>query len=121
MKYCSNCGKEILDNTVICPHCGCATKELSVENPPKKFNVFALIGFILSFFIPVAGLVLSIIGLKKVPEYDQSGKGFSIAGITISAVQILAAIMSLIIYSIYLIIYLIIYFGLLAAMIPMLR
>ncbi len=25
MKYCSHCGKELLDEAVICPNCGCAT------------------------------------------------------------------------------------------------
>ncbi|MBO7394077.1 MAG: zinc-ribbon domain-containing protein, partial [Abditibacteriota bacterium] len=25
MKYCRQCGKELLDEAVICPHCGCAT------------------------------------------------------------------------------------------------
>ena len=25
MKYCSKCGKEIMDEAVVCPNCGCAT------------------------------------------------------------------------------------------------
>ena len=26
--YCTNCGKEIADNAVICIHCGCATQNM---------------------------------------------------------------------------------------------
>lgn len=31
MKYCSKCGKEIMDKAVICPGCGCA-QENNVQN-----------------------------------------------------------------------------------------
>ena len=27
MKFCENCGKEILDNAIICPSCGCPTQK----------------------------------------------------------------------------------------------
>ena len=26
MKFCSHCGKQILKDAVVCPHCGCATE-----------------------------------------------------------------------------------------------
>ena len=26
MKYCSHCGKELLEEALICPHCGCSLK-----------------------------------------------------------------------------------------------
>lgn len=29
MKFCTKCGKELLDEAVICPHCGCAVGDLS--------------------------------------------------------------------------------------------
>lgn len=54
------------------------------ENQVKRSNGFAIAGFILSFFIPLLGLILSIVGLNKVKE-TSSGKGLSIAGIIISA------------------------------------
>ncbi|MBQ6997559.1 MAG: zinc-ribbon domain-containing protein [Oscillospiraceae bacterium] len=31
MKYCSKCGKELLDDAVVCPGCGCAIKQQSVK------------------------------------------------------------------------------------------
>ena len=31
MKYCSHCGQEIMDEAVICPHCGCAVEKEKVK------------------------------------------------------------------------------------------
>ena len=28
MKYCSKCGKEIMDKAVVCPGCGCAQEKM---------------------------------------------------------------------------------------------
>ena len=36
MKFCSKCGKEILDEAVICPHCGCATAQ---QNPATTESI----------------------------------------------------------------------------------
>lgn len=33
MKYCSKCGKELMDETVFCPGCGCKAKEENFQNP----------------------------------------------------------------------------------------
>ena len=35
MKFCSKCGKEILEEAVICPGCGCAV-EGTQQTPPTK-------------------------------------------------------------------------------------
>lgn len=83
--YCSKCGKEILDDAVMCVYCGCET---NVKKSNGNDNIFAIVGFICSFFVSIAGLILSIIGLKKVKDCG-TGKGFAIAGIVISSVQIL--------------------------------
>lgn len=53
MKYCNNCGKEVLDNAIICPFCGCAvaSKNVEVDKPSTGLNI-------LSFLIPLVGLIL---------------------------------------------------------------
>jgi len=98
--FCPKCGKEIMDEAVICPHCGCATRIGAPHVEEQKTNIFALVGFILSFFFALAGLILSIIGYKKAPEYNNSGKGLALAGIIISSATMVLAI----IYSIFYII-----------------
>lgn len=61
-----------------------------VYQPPQtaKTNTFAIIGFVLSFFyyVSIAGLVFSIIGLKQCNKTQEKGKGLAIAGIVISSV-----------------------------------
>lgn len=59
----------------------------------SKTNIMSIIGFVLSFFIPIAGLVCSIIGLKQCGSEDEDGRGFAIAGIVISAIEIAAYVL----------------------------
>ena len=53
MKFCTHCGKEIMDETVICPNCGCNTSpEKATE--PDEINI----GFcVLSALFPIFGLI----------------------------------------------------------------
>lgn len=62
MKYCSHCGKEIMDAAVVCPHCGCASTPTSAvdDTPHTGLNV-------LSFLIPLVGLILYILYHEKAP------------------------------------------------------
>lgn len=110
MSYCSNCGKEIQQETKFCPHCG-ANQEIrqvtlqsqptqSVSTPKeKKLNVFSLIGFIVSiisifldfYSIPVGltALIFSIIGFVQVNEKNEKGRGFAITGMILGSLAIL--------------------------------
>jgi hypothetical protein len=55
----------------------------------SESNPLALAGFICSFFVPVVGVVLSAIGLSKANKsVSKKGKGFAIAGLSISIVWI---------------------------------
>ena len=95
--FCKNCGKEINENAVVCPYCGVATNEKNLKKSNEN-NIFALIGFILSFLIPLAGLICSIIGYKKVEEYNGDGKSFAMAGIIISVISLAITLILLIVY-----------------------
>ena len=89
--FCKNCGQELNDNAIICPNCGVATDNYTKNTPvPEQKNTLALVGFILSFFASVAGLIISIIAYQnaKKPEYNGDGKNFAYAGIIISAVAL---------------------------------
>ena len=82
--YCRNCGQQIDDLAVMCVHCGAEVKR---DRPVQKTNTLAIVGFILSVFIPIAGLICSIMGLKKVDDCGGKGKGLAIAGIVISIIN----------------------------------
>lgn len=85
--YCRNCGAEIDDEAAICIHCGVATNNHKTER--RESNPLALVGFILSFFVQIAGLICSIIAYRRCKENPNlEGKSMSLAGILISAISI---------------------------------
>lgn len=74
MKFCSHCGKEIMDDAVICCNCGCAVANTdAVIDPDDAPNLgFAVLGF----FIPIVGLILYLVYMKKSPlKAKSAGKG----------------------------------------------
>ena len=91
--FCKNCGSQIDDNAVVCPHCGVptGTRGIAPENE-RRSNNFAIAGFVLSFFIALLGLIFSILGLRKAGECGGSGRGLSIAGIIIAILNMIGAV-----------------------------
>ncbi|WP_223846870.1 DUF4190 domain-containing protein [Bifidobacterium rousetti] len=67
------------------------------QNP--GWNVMAVVGFALSFFVAIAGLILSIIGLRQIKRTGEKGRGLAIAGIVISVVQMLFVIVIIVIFA----------------------
>lgn len=64
----------------------------------KGTNTFCLLGFIFSFVFSILGLVFSIVGLNQIKKTKEDGKGFAIAGIVISAIEIVFTILIFIFY-----------------------
>lgn len=85
--FCENCGREIDDRAVVCPHCGIEVGRRSFQ-PEKQGNTLAIVGFVLSFFIAIAGLICSILGYKKSKNEGAPYGGLALAGIIISAISI---------------------------------
>lgn len=55
----------------------------------QRTNVLAIVGFILSFFFALPGLICSILGYKKADsEYGGNCKSLALAGIILSALSI---------------------------------
>ena len=70
MKFCSKCGKEIVDEAVVCPSCGCSVSQVEANDAPSMG--FAVIGF----FIPIVGLILYLLFKDKTPlKAKSAGKG----------------------------------------------
>lgn len=90
--FCKNCGSQVDDKAVVCPHCGIQVGSLANRAEEKEGNVIAVVGFVLSFFIAVAGLVCSIIGYKNAKS-GAPYRGLALAGIVISIVEIALAIL----------------------------
>ena len=112
--FCRNCGKEISDAAVVCPHCGVQVGYLNApQGTPyngqpyngqqyapdpnagvDKTNKIGLVGFILAFFVPIAGLVCSIIGFNNAKKEGVARKKLSLAGIIISVVFLVLRIIA---------------------------
>ena len=101
--FCKHCGHELNANAIICTNCGMATENYTaVAKPvdsPSQVNGLAIAGMICAivgliggdffFCIPsIVGVILSIVGMVKVKEYN-SGFGFALAGIIVGAISLL--------------------------------
>ena len=83
MKFCSKCGKEILEDAVICPHCGCsASPNITAMAEDAPSTGFAVLGF----FFPLIGLILYLVWKEKTPlKAKSAGKG-ALIGFCVSLV-----------------------------------
>ena len=64
MKFCSHCGKEIVEEAVICPGCGCPVESKKTKVLGDKCSI----GWgVLGFFIPIVGLILYLVNRTKNP------------------------------------------------------
>ncbi|WP_251545937.1 zinc-ribbon domain-containing protein [Pumilibacter intestinalis] len=90
--FCKNCGSSIDDKAVVCPKCGVPVGEGYVKKATDKSNPIAIVGFILSFFIALAGLICSIIGYNKAKNENRDYGGLALAGIIISLISIFLVI-----------------------------
>ena len=76
MKFCSYCGKEILDEALICPYCGCATSQNDPAYDDAPNMGFAVLGF----FIPLVGLILYLVNKDTSPMKAKSAGRGALAG-----------------------------------------
>ena len=89
MKYCSKCGKELFDEAVICPGCGCAVGNINTPQFSNK-NTFvqpesptlANCAIAFAILMPIVGIILGIIGAVKYT--DETLKKKSIRAIVAS-------------------------------------
>ncbi len=66
-----------------------APKQQPTQLVPTKTNGLAITSLILSFFIPLVGLILAIVALSQIKKKQEGGKGLAIAGLIISIVVML--------------------------------
>ncbi len=77
MKFCQHCGKEIMENAMICVNCGCAVQESNqtIISPNDQVSVGLVI---LSVLIPLFGIIYWPVKHKETPR---KAKACGIAGI----------------------------------------
>ncbi len=89
----------ISDYADVCPNCGVKTESAIADNTSaaKKTNVLAIVGFVLSFLVPLAGLICSIVARKQCTERNEGGAGLALAGLIISIVEMCIILLYIII------------------------
>ena len=88
MKFCSTCGKEIMEEAVICPNCGCLVEKASQKNnsesglkiAAKIFMILGTIGLGIScFLIPLAWCIpMTVVYFSKTKKGEPIGTGFKV-------------------------------------------
>ena len=80
--FCTKCGKEIMDEAVICPNCGCAVANISVSTNGDDVANGGL--NILGFLIPLAGLIMYCTMVGKTPQKANQIGLFSLIGFIVN-------------------------------------
>ena len=84
--YCAKCGKEIMDEAVICPGCGCPVAGKSIQQAGAEEDVANGILNIVGFLLPIIGLILFCVMISKTPNKAKQIGIFSLVGFLINAV-----------------------------------
>ena len=94
MKFCSKCGKELMDEAIVCTGCGCAVANPTQAIQSLNHSTPAVdeinIGFcILSALVPLFGVIYWAIKYKETPK---KAKACGITGIVSWGISILFSI-----------------------------
>ena len=78
MKFCSKCGKELMDEAVVCPSCGCPEDSYIAKSysedyyairtyaeQARSLRTLGIFAAIFSYFFTLIGIILAIIGWIK--------------------------------------------------------
>ena len=90
--FCSKCGKEIHDEAVVCIHCGCEVVNTKAADVEAKEEDKVSVGLcILSFLIPLFGIIYWPLKHKSTPNKAQACGITAIVGWVINFIIIMLA------------------------------
>lgn len=96
--YCTNCGKEIMENAVVCINCGCMVEnkkknEIAYENKDSNISIIlGTCGIVLAWILAILGHAVSIVGIiMGSNEYKKTGKT---AGLILSVIGEVCSVIS---------------------------
>lgn len=65
---------------------------------PSRMDVLAIVGFVLAFTVWPAGLVVSIIAVRRSAGSPGTGRGLAIAGAVISALALVLTVVGVVLW-----------------------
>lgn len=83
--YCHQCGKEVGEDMKYCPYCGTVMQNGQVYDQ-REYDAPSLLFAFVSFFIPIAGIVLYVIWRKEFPKKAASCLKGLVAGIIVEII-----------------------------------
>ncbi|MDE5766576.1 MAG: zinc-ribbon domain-containing protein [Clostridia bacterium] len=115
MKFCTHCGKEVMDDALICPNCGCSVQydetpqgaaapnapqpQYRAPAPVDNYSTMSIIGLVLSFFTAFVGLIISVMAYNEAKNTGSlKSQSMAKAGIIIGAVEMGLGVLGVIIY-----------------------
>lgn len=81
MAFCRNCGAQISDQAVICPHCGVEQKTTPTANDTGSFG-----WWLLGCCIPMAGLILFLIWKDTQPKNAKKAGMGALVSVIVSVI-----------------------------------
>lgn len=84
MKFCEKCGKELMDEAVVCVGCGCPVNSANASPAPQSYQPAPqetkpagksgsiTAAMICAFLMPIIGLIVGLVGMSK--NYDPQVK-----------------------------------------------
>lgn len=76
-KFCSQCGQGVMDEAVICPHCGCSIAKYEPDEPHGGLSL-------LSFLISPVGLILFCVYANSKPNSAKHYGLWALIGLAVS-------------------------------------
>ena len=92
--YCYQCGKEVSEDAKFCPYCGASLTQTKGSYQPIQTQTVSSedaphMGFaVLSFFIPIVGLILYLVWKDEFPQKAKSCLKGLISGIVLYVVMV---------------------------------
>ena len=86
--FCKKCGNQIMDDAVVCVHCGCPTDKFDPD-PQKNQDKSSVNVALISFFLPLVGLVIYLVYKDNQPLKAESAKMGTIWGFFLPIIIIL--------------------------------
>lgn len=104
MKFCTHCGKEVMDDAVICPNCGCSVQydenpqgAAAPQNtaPVDSYSTLSIVGLVLAFFTALVGLIVSVVALNEAKTTGSAkSQSMAKAGIIVGAIEMGLSVLS---------------------------
>jgi peptidyl-prolyl cis-trans isomerase B (cyclophilin B) len=71
-----------------------------VQPASERWNILAIVGFILTFFVSIAGIILGFIALSQIKRTGEKGHGLALWAVILGFVFIVLGIIFWIVYAV---------------------